>query len=118
MNKNTLRSSNSKATTNLLDLYTDGFVSILSFGEPLEMWEQRLTCSRWRETVSVARLRVTAYSFDIESPSLLDEKGRQEEEYESRRVRQVVDLCPNLTVVDSGESREQVNTILSCEKSF
>ena len=92
MNKKTLR--NSKATT-IHELYTDCLVSIFTFVKPLEMWNQRLTCSHWHEATPVALSRVTTYDFDVD----LDE---EDEEYERHRFQQVVDLCPNLTFVHSG----------------
>ena len=75
---------NSKATT-ILDLYTDCLVSVLAFGEPLEMWDQRLTYSHWRKAVPIALSQVASYEFD----------GLPERHL----IRRVVDLCPNLTTI-------------------
>ena len=83
MNNRTLRSSK----TTIDDLYTDCLVSILAFVEPLEMWDQRLTCSHWHEAVPVALSRVTTYDFGIHT--------------ESHFVRRGVDLCPTLTLLKS-----------------
>ena len=82
MNKRKLRSS----MTTINDLYTDCLASILGFGEPPETWDQRLTCSYWHEAVPIALSRVTTINFGYCDDGDL--------------VERVVDLCPNLTIVD------------------
>ena len=76
-------------TTTVHNLNSDCFLSILAFGNPLDLWEQRLTCSDWHDVVPVALSRVIHID-----ESIIRRDGNTV--LKSDLIRQVVDLCPNL----------------------
>lgn len=71
-----------------LNLSFDCLFSVLRYGEPLEIWSQRLTSPAWNIAAKRALCRVTEYDFggSLATPPVT--------------VRQVVRLCPNLVSVD------------------
>ena len=124
--KNVKALAQQKATT-IDDLYSDCLLSILAFIHPLEIWFQRLTCSRWHEVVPVALSRVIQiHSFRNSGCSDMicseQEKSSSGEVDYSRYTRQVADLCPNLKtilfVVDDMVQKCSIYMILITKKRF
>ena len=95
-------------TTTVHNLGDDCFLSILAFGHPLDIWKQRLTCSYWHYVVPVALSRVIQVDDswlestreDIET-IFTDYKEASDchEVFTSNFIRRVVDLCPNLKIM-------------------
>lgn len=79
--RNKFRSPEKIATT-LDHLPTDCLTSVLAFGEPREVWKQRLTNWRWRTAVlsALAQTRACSISYAFSLQAL-------------------VDLCPNIAHV-------------------
>ena len=89
-----------KATT-ICDLYSDCLLSILAFIHPLEIWFQRLTCSRWHAVVPVALARVVQIDgiWTCDCTEMIfseQEKNSSNVVHHSSYIRQVAHLCPNL----------------------
>ena len=92
-----------KATT-IDDLYSDCLLSILAFAHPLEIWFQRLTCSRWHEGVPVALSRVIQVDGfrDSGCSDMIFSEQEKSSSFQVRRssyIRRVADLCPNLKTI-------------------
>lgn len=104
VSKKRKKDSTTKTAYTIYDLYSDLLVSILDFGHPLEIWFQRLVCSRWHTFVPVALSRTVqvypswSIGFQFFSEQPVGTRG-------SRYIRRVVDLCPNLKFIRDNVSR-------------
>ena len=113
------RATEQKATT-IDDLDDDCLLSILAFAHPLEIWIQRLTCSRWHEVVPVTLSRTVQVDHFWYSGCSLNksdmifseqEKSSSFQVRESSYIRRVADLCPNLKRIRFAVSETVQNLI-------
>ena len=103
-NQKTVNTLAQQKATTIDDLYSDCLLSILAFAHPLEIWFQRLTCSRWHEVVPVALSRTVEVEKFCDSgcSDMIfseQEKKSSDEVRRSSYIRRVADLCPNLKTI-------------------